>query len=101
MYTYEELSAENEAFAGTAGISCNNRRAGFLPAFREAVSGRVEIARDEHGQPAAMHLLCCLPDEWVTARDEKGRIVAVLDSVEAGFLRDDVFYSRAQAAQLA
>jgi hypothetical protein len=101
MYTYEVLSAENEAFAGTGGISSNNREARFVPAFREDRSGRVEVARHENGQPAAMHLLCCLPEEWVTGRDEKGRIVAVLDSVEAGFLRDGVFFTRAEAARLA
>ena len=101
MYTYEVLRAENEAFAGTAGVSENNCATGFVPAFRETLSGRVEIARREDGDPAPMHLLCCLPDEWVTGRDEKGHIVAVLDSIEAGFLREGVFYSREEAALLA
>lgn len=101
MCTYEKLRAENEAFGGTGGVSRNNARAGFLPAFRDIDSGRVEIPRLENGDPAPMHLLCGLPDEWVADRDEHGRIVAVRDSVVAGFVRDGVFYTREEAARLA
>jgi hypothetical protein len=48
-----------------------------------------------------MHLLCCLPEEWVTGRDERGQIVALKDSVIAGFVRDGTFYTREEAARLA
>ncbi|MEJ2088040.1 MAG: hypothetical protein P8Y69_06125 [Gammaproteobacteria bacterium] len=101
MCTYERLRAENEAFAGTAGVSQNNSQARFVPAFRDTDSGRVEIARLANGEPAPMHLLCGLPDDWVTGRDENGRIVAILDTVIAGFVRDGVFYTREEAARLA
>ncbi len=99
MYTYERLRDENEAFAGTGGVSENNCRSRFLPAFQDGLTGRVELARTESGSCAAMHLLCCLPDEWVTERDAEDRIVALRDSIVAGFVRDGVFYTRDEAAR--
>ena len=101
MYTYQQLRAENATFAGTGGVSENNRTARFVPAFRDGHTGRVEVARTENGRPAPMHLLCCLPEEWVTGRDERGQIVALKDSVIAGFVRDGIFYTREEAARLA
>ena len=100
MYTYEQLRVENEVYAGTGGVSQNNHGSRFLPAFRDSESGRVEIARMESGEPAAMHILAGLPPEWVKGRDGKGHIIAIQDSVEAGFVRDGVFYTRDQAAVL-
>ena len=100
MYTNQQLQAENEAFAGTGGVSQNNHQARFLPAFRDSESGRVEVARLEDGQPASVHLLVGLPEEWVTGRDENGHIVAVRDTIVAGFVRDGVFYTREEAAVL-
>lgn len=99
MYTYERLREENETFAGTGGISENNCQARFMPAFQDTLTGRVELARTESGDCASMHLLCCLPDEWVTERDAQGRILALKDSIVAGFVRDECFYSREEAAE--
>jgi hypothetical protein len=98
MYTYERLREENETYAGTGGVSENNCSARFLPAFQDSLSGRVEQARKEDGSPAPMHLLCALPDEWVAERDASGRILALKDTIIAGFLRDGVFYTREEAA---
>lgn len=98
MYTYERLREENETYAGTGGVSENNCRQRFLPAFRDEVTGRVELARQADGTEASMHLLCCLPDEWVTERDSQGHILALKDSVTAGFVRDGAFYTREEAA---
>lgn len=100
MYTYERLREENEAYAGTGGVSENNREARFRPAFRDELSGRVELARTEDGGDAPMHLLCCLPEEWVSERDDAGRIVALKVTVIAGFVRDGAFYTREEAARL-
>ena len=100
MYTNQELRSENAVFAGTGGISQNNRQARFLPAFRDVETGRVELARFEDGTPASMHLLVGMPDEWVAGRDENGRIVALKDAVIAGFVRDGRFYTREEAARL-
>ncbi len=101
MYTYERLQEENRAYAGTGGVSENNSQARFLPAFRDEITGRVEMARMEDGRGAPMHLLCCLPDEWVVERDAAGQIVGLIDSVIAGFVRDGEFYTREDAARLA
>lgn len=100
MYTQERLRQENETYAGTGGVSENNAQARFLPAFREQVSGRIELARMEDGRSAPMHLLCGLPDDWVTQRDTDGRIIALKDSVIAGFVRDGDFFTREEAARL-
>ena len=101
MYTHDHLREENEVYAGTGGVSDHNRGARFLPAFRDSASGRVELARTADGAPASMHLFCCLPEEWVAERDPTGQIVALIDTVVAGFVRDGVFYSREEAARLA
>ena len=98
MYTYERLREENETHAGTGGVSEKNCKQGFLPAFCDENTGRVELARQADGAQAPMHLLCCLPDEWVTERDAEGQVVAVKDSVIAGFVRNGRFYTREEAA---
>ena len=100
MFTDQRLREENEEFAGTRGVSCNNRQARFVPAFRDE-HGRVELSRLESGEVAPMHLLCGLPDEWITARDKEGHATAIRDGIVAGFVRDSVFYTREQAAAIA
>jgi hypothetical protein len=96
--TRETLRRENLAFVGTGGISEQNRSSGFRPAFYELHTGRAELARFADGRPAPMHLLDGLPDAWIAERDAAGRVVAVKDSVVAGFIRDGFFYTREQAA---
>jgi len=100
MYTENNLRAENRVYGTTGGVSSHNRKAGFVPAFRDTVTGRIEVARQEDGQVAAMHLLHCLPDDWVLERDASGRITALIASVVAGFVREGVFYTREEAARL-
>ncbi len=100
MYTNDRLREENEIYAGTGGVSENNAEARFRPAFKDQSSGRIEPARMEDGSRAPMHLLCGLPDEWVTERDVDGRITGLKESVIAGFVRDGEFYTREEAARL-
>ena len=52
MYTYERLREENETYAGTGGVSENNCAKRFLPAFRDELTGRVELARTAEGAQA-------------------------------------------------
>jgi hypothetical protein len=47
-----------------------------------------------------MHLIDGLPREWVCARDAVGRPAALKATVVAGFVRDGLFYTREQAANL-
>lgn len=91
-----ELKTENERYAGTLGVSSNNRHLDFLPAFRDGASGRVELARFADGRQAPIHLLCALPPEWATQRDAHGQISAIHKRIVAGFVRDGVFYTRDQ-----
>ena len=99
VLTEECLRRENLAFAGTRGVSVNNRSLGFLPAFRDNDTGRVEIARLANGRPATMHVIEGLPHEWAVARIDN-RVCAVKSSVVAGFVRDGVFYTREEAAAM-
>lgn len=98
LFTIDDLQNENYVFAGTGGVSSGNRRQGFWPAFYDMDTGRTEISRFADGKPAPMHLLDGLPETWIVERDDFGRGMAVKTTVIAGFVRDGVFYTRAQAA---
>jgi hypothetical protein len=96
--TEERLHCDNIAYDGTYGISRNNASLGFVPAFRDSDTGRVELARFASGRLAPMHLLEGLPSEWAVGRTSDGRICAVKASIVAGFIRNGLFYTREQAA---
>ena len=97
--TRASLRKENRAFAGTGGVSGGNRTAGFIPAFCDTATGRVEPSRLADGTPAPMHLLCGLPREWMVTSGEGNGMIAVKATVVAGFLHAGAFYTREQAAQ--
>ena len=94
----QTLHQQNLAFAGTTGVSENNRRMRFQAAFRDEESGRVEVARFENGKLAPAHLIVGLPREWAVAFTSVGSIVAIKPSIIAGFVRDGVFFTREEAA---
>lgn len=95
-----ELESQNEAYAGTGGVSQNNRAAGFAPAYQNLATGEAVISRFADGRPSPVHVLDGLPDAWVTARDEQGHVRQTLATVIAGFMRGGVFYTRDDAARL-
>jgi hypothetical protein len=99
MMTGENLRKENLAYGGTGGVSSGNRAAGFIPAFCDTATGRVEPSRLADGTPAPMHLLVGLPREWVVTRGDGNEVLAVKTTVVAGFLHAGEFYTRDQAAQ--
>jgi len=94
----QTLLEETVAFRGTAGESKHARAAGFIPAFQDPSTGRVEIARLADGTPAVTHLISFLPDDWAVDRDGQGNISAILPGIVAGFVRDGLFYTRQEAA---
>lgn len=98
--TAQTLRQQNQVFRGTGGVSAENRSQGFVPAFLDTQTGQVYRACFADGRPAPMHLLEGLPSALVIARDAGGRATAIRSSVMAGFLRDDRFYTREQAAAL-
>lgn len=92
------LSEENQQYVGTGGVSQNNAKARFVPAFKDARSGQVEISRYCDGRPAPFHLVDGLPDEWIAQRDLSGRVVAIKTSVISGFVRFGRFFTRQEAS---
>jgi len=99
LLTSESLRKENLVFAGTGGVSAGNCAAGFIPAFCDTATGRVEPSRFTNGELAPLHLFAGLPGEWVVTRGPANQVVAIKATVVAGFLRGGVFYTREQAAQ--
>ena len=63
MIGNKSLAQENLQYAGTAGVSKNNRSRGFVPAFLDADSGQVYRSRFPDGRPAPVHMLSGLPDK--------------------------------------
>lgn len=98
LLTIGELTRQRRHFKGTGGMSEENRGFGFLPAFRDASTGRVYLSRFADGRIAPMHLLEGLPPELVVQRAGSGRVTAVRNSVTAGFVKAGQFYTRSQAA---
>ncbi len=66
---------------------------GFLPAFRDLTTGETHLSVYPDGSCAMIHLLDGLPLDWVTEWDEQGRILALKDSIVAGFMRGSGFYT--------
>ena len=97
--TETRLKRENLAFSGTPGVSRENRSSGFRPAFYDSETERVEISRFMNGQPAPIHMIDGLPENWIVERDADFRAIAIKRSVTAGFVRGDIFYTRSQAAE--
>ena len=97
----DRLRIENLAFAGTCGVSSCARESRFVPAFKDLETGRVELSCLAAGVPAPMHIISCLPDEWAIERNAAGEITALKASVVAGFVRDNRFFTREEAANAA
>ena len=96
--TLNTLAADNRFFAGSGGISQENRQFGFTPGFLDRETGAIYHSRWASGAPAPFHALDGLPDHLVIARSATGQVVAIKTSVVAGFVRWGCFYTREQAA---
>ncbi|MEN8763108.1 MAG: hypothetical protein ABF290_11805 [Thiogranum sp.] len=98
-FDLEALRRENLQFADTTGVSANNRGLGFVPAFMDTETGNVYLSRFANGTPAPIHVLAGLPDNLTEAHGESAAALSIKSSVISGFVREDTFYSREQAAQ--
>lgn len=98
LFTAQTLRQQNQHFRGTGGVSAENRSQGFAPAFLDTATQQIYRACFADGRPAPMHLLEGLPPAVVAARDATGRVVALKSTVLAGFVREQQFYTREQAA---
>lgn len=97
-FSNARLRGDNQRFQGSGGGSPNNRAKSFRPAFLDSATGRVYPSRFANGTFAPVHLLDGLPEEVVQQRDTSGTIIAVKETVFAGFIRGQQFYTREQAA---
>ena len=101
--TPNRLKAENKQFAGSSGVSSQNRSLGLLPAFRDSASGKIYRSCWADGRPAAVHCLDGLPDDVVEQRSTTtGKVLAVRATLESGFvdIKENTFYTRAEACRL-
>lgn len=97
VMTKQRLECENLAYRFTGGVSQENCCSGFRPAFRDNETGIVYQSLRAGGNPAPFHCLDGLPDSVVVERDACG-VRVVKASIEAGFTRNGLFYTRAEAA---
>lgn len=97
MLSNKQLAKENVHYQGSCGVSQQNQGKGFMPAFCDVETGRVELSRYANGNLAPLHLIEGLPGEWVAKRDPSGCVVAIKTSVVSGFLKSGYFYTREEA----
>lgn len=95
------LENENHKYFGTGARSQENRSLGFRPAFMDEETGIVYRSCFADGRPAPFHLLDGLPEEVVLTRNLAGRVFTVKSSVVSGFVLEQQFYTREQAAACA
>lgn len=95
----KSLARENLQYAGTGGVSQNNRSQGFVPAFLDTASGHVYRSRFPDGRPAPVHILSGLPGELFDNNDYSNDQHPVKKTVVSGFILENSFYTREQAAE--
>lgn len=93
------LEQETIAYQGSGGVSADNRWFGFRPAFRNTETGNVYPSRFADGRLAPIHMIDGLPDDLVVARSKAGKVIAVKDSVQSGFILNGCFLDREEAAR--
>ena len=98
LMTRGTLKVQNQIYAGTGGVSPENRTQGFLPGFLDKETGSVYLSRKADGSPAPIHLIDGLPENLISARSPAGQVAAVKKTVVAGFIRDGLFFTREQVA---
>jgi hypothetical protein len=101
LMTPQRIMEQNRCFKGTGGLSQENRSSGFLPAFSDTRNGTVYLSCFADGTPAPVHMLDGLPSDLIIERSASGRVTAVMDCIQAGFVRQGQFYTREQAAMAA
>lgn len=82
------------------GVDDGEQQRALQPAFRDTSTGIIYPSCFTDGRPAPMHILDGLPSSAVLARSPDGRVVAVKQSVEAGFSRGGRFYTREEAVAI-
>ena len=94
----QSLKHQNREFKETGGISSNNRQLQFVPAFKDTETGEVCTICNPDGSPSLIHNLNAAPRSWIVQQDASGRVLALKGTIVAGFVLDQIFYTRQQAA---
>ncbi len=97
LLTARRLHEENRLFNSTGGVSAGNRCLGFRPAFKDTSSGKVYLSCFADGRPAPIHVLDGLPKALTQVQQASTCIMK--HCVIAGFVLDDIFYTREEAAK--
>jgi len=98
-FNYSSLKQENKVYKGTGGVSQFNNQFRFAPAFCDCETGKVYPSCNSDGSPASCHIFDGLPSNLAVARDNKGRITAIKNSIISGFIKEGHFYTREEAAK--
>lgn len=96
LLTARTLREENKNFRGTGGVSAGNRSLGFRPAFKDTASGKVYLSCFADGRPAPIHVLEGLPKALMRTHGTSGN--KMKNFVVAGFVLENTFYTREEAA---
>jgi hypothetical protein len=73
---------------------------GFVPAFKDCNDGCVYLSRNANGTPEPIHKVDGIPNHLIVCLDLYGKKKKLKESVIVGFVRDNHFFSRSQAAIL-
>lgn len=98
VMTALRLKEQNRIYGGTRGVSQGCRQQGFRPAFRDTTTGEIHLSVFADGRPAPVHVLDGLPRNWVLVRGGRDRVLAVKETIVAGFVRRGRFYTRGELA---
>jgi len=96
----QRLINENKYFQNTGGVSEENRRYNFIPAFLDFESGKTYVSSFSNGDPAPIHIYDGLPKHLIVSRNAVNNIIKIKQSVVSGFVLENRFYTREQAKQL-
>ena len=93
------LPQQNHCYRDTGGISQNNKKFGFIPAFYDSISHTVYLSRFSNGSPAPVHILEGLPEHLLENRIMTDKLDSEKNTLIAGFVSGKQFLTRQQAAE--
>lgn len=98
--TSQVLTKQNQRFHGLGGVSRKNHAHGFKPAFCDMSTGNLYFSMYANGELAPIHLLDSLPEKLLAKCSESGKFRSTVETVVAGFVSEDQFFTREEAAMV-
>lgn len=96
----EQIREENLRYKETRGVSYGNRRAGFLPTFRDKLAECIYLSRFANGQLAPIHGLDGVPKHLYKRDMKTDYPVESKQRVISGFVRGGRFFFPRRSCQL-